>query len=358
MDLSRDLQEQLQAMLSGKQPVAISAGHSKDFYGREIKGEPFSVADHAGVLEYDFRELVITVRSGTSINDLQKVLAENNQMLAFEPPVYSGKDSIGGLLACGLSGPRRPYVGSARDFVLGCTLLNGKAEKLKFGGQVMKNVAGYDVSRLMIGAMGTLGVILDVSLKVLPIPEVEKTLVIEKPLNDALDYINNIDTQRFPVSASAYVDNRLYLRLSGMEKPLETYLKHIKKHIKEDFVEADSSFWQKLKDHQLDFFNTDKTLWRISVPPATGVLGLQGKTLYEWRGAQRWFIADDETHSNGHIANLVKQAGGHATQFRNADRSSEVFNPLPDVLKKYHIKLKQAMDPDGLLNPGRFYSYF
>ena len=353
MDISHDLQNRLSLALENKQPVAIAAGQSKDFYGREICGEKLSVSAHAGVIDYDFRELVVTVRSGTSLIELQKVLSESNQMLPFEPPVYSGMDTIGGVLACGFSGPGRAYYGSARDFVLGCTLLNGKAEQLKFGGRVMKNVAGYDVSRLMTGAMGTLGLLLDVSLKVLPKPETEKTLVIEKPLNDSIEFINSLETQRLPVTASAYHENRLYLRLSGLESTLDHYLKKLQS----DSVETDSHFWQQLKDQQLDFFKTDKTLWRFSLPPSTLPLDLKGSTLYEWRGAQRWFIAEDNEISTEEILSVVKRAGGHATQFKNGDRQGEVFTTLPDVLKKYHIKLKQAMDPDGILNPGRLFSF-
>ena len=217
----------------------------------------------------------------------------------------------------------------------------------------MKNVAGYDVSRLMTGAMGTLGLLLDVSLKVLPKPETEKTLVIEKPLNDSIEFINSLETQRLPVTASAYHENRLYLRLSGLESTLDHYLKKLQS----DSVETDSHFWQQLKDQQLDFFKTDKTLWRFSLPPSTLPLDLKGSTLYEWRGAQRWFIAEDNEISTEEILSVVKQAGGHATQFKNGDRQGEVVTTLPDVLKKYHIKLKQAMDPDGILNQGRLFSF-
>ncbi|MEJ2213893.1 MAG: glycolate oxidase subunit GlcE [Gammaproteobacteria bacterium] len=353
MDVSLDLQNRLSLALENKQPVAITAGQSKSFYGREIRGDKLSVSAHTGVVDYDFRELVVTVRSGTSLLELQKVLSERNQMLPFEPPVYTGMDTIGGVLACGFSGPGRAYDGSARDFVLGCTLLNGKAEQLKFGGRVMKNVAGYDVSRLMTGAMGTLGMLLDVSLKVLPKPETEKTLIIEKPLNDSIEFINSLDTQRLPITASAYHENRLYLRLSGLESTLDHYLNKLQA----DSVETDSHFWQQLKDQQLDFFKTDKTLWRFSLPPSTSPLDLNGSTLYEWRGAQRWFIAEDNEISSEEILRVVNQAGGHATQFKNGDRQGEVFNTLPDVLKKYHIKLKQAMDPHGILNPGRLFSF-
>ena len=217
----------------------------------------------------------------------------------------------------------------------------------------MKNVAGYDVSRLMVGALGTLGLVLDISLKVLPKPEIEKTLIIEKSLSDSLAFMNHLTTQRLPISASAYHDNKLYLRLSGMQAAVDRYVDHIQA----DQVDNANHFWQQLKDHQLSFFDTNKTLWRLSVPPATPELNLNGKTLYEWRGAQRWFVADDQ-QSAEEIVKTVSQVGGHAIQFKNGDRDAEVFSPLSSTLKKYHIKLKHAMDPDGLLNPGRFYSFF
>ena len=183
-------------------PLRITAGGSKSFYGNQVDAQDISTAEHKGILEYHPSELVITVRSGTLLSELDAELAANNQMLAFEPPQHNAKTTIGGVIACGLSGPRRIACGAARDFVLGTTIINGKAEKLHFGGQVMKNVAGYDASRLMVGAQGTLGILLDISLKVLPVSKAEVSLKLQITLKDAISHIQQWINQGLPISRS------------------------------------------------------------------------------------------------------------------------------------------------------------
>ncbi len=354
MDISSELQQQVTEALDKDTKLAISAGHSKDFYGRQISGENISLASHSGIVEYDFRELVVTARAGTTLKELKQVLADNGQMLPFEPPSFADTATLGGTLACGFSGPRRPYLGSARDFLLGTKIINGKAEQLTFGGQVMKNVAGYDLSRLMVGAMGTLGILLQASLKVLPKPECDMTMVQEKTVAEAIEFMNQLAGQNIPLSASAYFNGQLFLRFSSFESAVKQSMEKVGGAL----FENDESFWRQLTEHQLDFFQTDKTLWRLSVPPATPVLNLDGDFFYEWGGAQRWFINHDSQADANTIHETVALAGGHASQFRYGNRQADVFQSLPEGLMKVHQNLKASMDPKGLFNPGRLYQAF
>jgi glycolate oxidase FAD binding subunit len=353
MNIETKLQQQLLQAVEQKTPVAISAGHSKDFYGRTIEGDDFSVAGHSGIVDYDFRELVITARAGTRLLDIQQVLDDNNQMLPFEPPVFNEYSTLGGTVACGFSGPRRAYAGSARDFVLGSRILNGKAELLSFGGQVMKNVAGYDLSRVMAGSLGTLGVLLQLSLKVLPKPESEVTLMQQLSVDEAIQYCSKLALKNIPLSASVIFDGKLYLRFSGIEKAVQ----HVVKQVGGEVLDNAAIFWQQINNQQHSFFSATETLWRLSVPQATPELGLKGNTLYEWGGAQRWFIANDEI-SPEQVFEEASLAGGHACQFKNGERQGEVFQPLPAALLKMHHQLKNSLDPSGILNSGRMYKAF
>jgi len=355
-DITEQLQEQLSKILSNNEldnGIAISGGHSKDFYGREIIGDEFSIIEHAGIIEYEPRELVVTARTGTSLLELKNTLAENNQMLPFEPPSYSAQATLGGTIACGFSGPRRPYGGSARDLLLGTKILNGKAEVLNFGGQVMKNVAGYDLSRLMVGAMGTLGIILQASMKVLPKPECEMTLIQELPEEDAIQMMNKLASKNLPLSASAFYQGNLYLRFSSVE----TSVKKIIEHLGGDVLKDANSFWIELNEHRHNFFQIEKSkvLWRLSLPPAAPVLALDGDVFYDWGGAQRWIYSDAKESVIRDVANSV---GGHATQFRKGDRQSDIFHPLSSPLMSIHKQLKKTMDPAGIFNSGRLYKQF
>ena len=216
-DISQDILARVTAARSTNTKLNICAGHSKSFYGRPSSGEQLDISGHTGVINYEPTELAITARAGTGLKEIEAVLDSENQMLAFEPPAFGKTASIGGTVACGFSGPRRAYAGSARDFILGSSIINGKAEQIHFGGEVMKNVAGYDISRLMCGAMGTLGVLLDVSIKVLPRPELEITLAFEMSAADALNRVHQLARQSLPISATCFDDERLYVRLSGTE---------------------------------------------------------------------------------------------------------------------------------------------
>ena len=329
-------------------PLRIVGGASKDFYGRGSQGEPLSMAGHCGVLDYEPSELVMTARAGTPLQEIQNTLAERGQMLAFEPPHFGAGATLGGTVACGLSGPRRPYTGAVRDFVLGVKIVNGRGEALTFGGQVMKNVAGYDLSRLMAGALGTLGVLLDVSLKVLPIPPAEMTVWREATLDQALDSFNAWAGQPLPLSAAAFDGARLYVRLSGTEQGI----RQGHRRIGGDTLPDADAFWASIREQNHGFFDDARPLWRLSVPPTAPALDIDGRWLVDWGGALRWLLTDAPASE---VRSLAARAGGHATLFRRGDPAGSVFHELPPALAALQQRIKAAMDPAGILNRGRLY---
>ncbi len=343
-DISLELQARIQAARSDKTPLAIRGGGSKGFYGRSVAGVPLDVIQHAGIVSYAPTELVVTARCGTPLVELEAVLAEQGQMLPFEPPHFADGTTVGGMVAAGLSGPRRPWGGAVRDAVLGVKLLTGKGEILNFGGQVMKNVAGYDVSRTLAGSLGSLGVILEVSLKVLPRPAKVVTLVLEADDATALARLTAWQGKAWPLSASLHDGERLWLRLSGA---------HAGVNAARDALGGeelpDVAHWGHTRDQQLPFFQGDKPLWRLSLPPATPALDLPGEWLTEWGGAQRWLVSEAPAAS---IRGAAAAAGGHATWFRGHDGKGDVFHPLSIPLKALNQRLKASFDPDGILNPG------
>ena len=289
-DISQQLQQQVQHAFEQKKALSIVGGNSKAFYGRTDEriesAETIDLNGHCGVLNYEPTELVITARAGTPLHEIEKVLEDNGQMLPFEPPAYADSATIGGTIACNLSGPRRAYTGAARDFLLGCKIINGKGEILGFGGEVMKNVAGYDVSRLMAGAMGTLGVLLEVSLKVLPKAEMESTQLFHCSAIKALNKMHAWSQTPMPVSASSYYDSKLRVRLSGATEAVKAAIETVGGETMAD----SGQYWLQLKEQQLDFFANDKPLWRISLASDIESLGLpadydKDNYLYEWGGA-------------------------------------------------------------------------
>lgn len=332
--------------------LCIEGGGSKRFYGREPQGEVLNVGAHAGVVSYEPTELVVTVRGGTPLAELESVLAAQNQFLAFEPPRFGRTATVAGCVAAGLSGPRRATAGAVRDFMLGVKIIDGRGEVLSFGGQVMKNVAGYDVSRLIAGSLGTLGVILEVSLKVLPRPVAEATLRFAMAEADAIGRVNDWGGQPLPVSASAWADGVLTLRLSGAEAAVQAACARLGGERVDAVVAA--AFWDGLREQQADFFAavTEMPLWRLSLPSSAVPLKLGGAQLIEWGGAQRWLRSDAGAER---IRERTAALGGHATLFRGGERTAEVFTPLPAPLLTIHCRLKAAFDPAGILNPGRLY---
>jgi len=306
------------------------------------------VSQHAGIVDYEPTELVITTRAGTRLSEINQVLSEAGQMLAFEPPGFGDAATMGGSIACGFSGPRRPYVGAARDFVLGVNCINGRGDSLKFGGRVMKNVAGYDVSRLMTGSLGSLGLITEISLKVLPLPEFETSLVL--PLNavSSIEMMNQLAGRPLPISAASHDGEKLFIRLSGTEQGVRKAIEEIGG----DLIEP-CAYWEELREQSLAFFNQTDVLWRLSVAPATPELSLSGDWLLDWGGGLRWLKTEQDADT---IRTVVENAGGHAIQFNGGDRSGEVFHPLDPSVMAMHRNLKQAFDPDSIFNPGRMYA--
>ena len=351
-DLSKQLQDEVVQAIANKQTLTIKAGGSKDFYGRLVAHDSvLSLAEHRGIISYEPTELVIKVRSGTPLKVIQQVLTENRQMLAFEPPAYTEKTTIGGTIAGNFSGPRRAYSGAARDYVVGSTIINGKAEQLSFGGEVMKNVAGYDISRLITGALGTLGVILDASIKVVPMPEAEITMVQNIPNDKALKKLHQWSQLPLPISASCCYQNMLYIRLSGTEKAI----KQAGQTIGGQQLDNAQDFWQSITGQTHSFFHGQQTLWRYSLASNTPPLLPEGNILYEWGGALRWLKSDVAQHT---VRADSQKLNGHCTLFRSTGERDNVFQALPAPLLKLHLRLKHAFDPQGIFNTGRMYAEF
>jgi len=345
------LGEAIRDAAARKRPLCVRGGGTKDFYGGSPQGSPLDVTGYRGMVAYEPTELVITARAGTPLAEVEAALREKGQMLAFEPPRFGAAATLGGCIATGLSGPRRPYAGAARDFVLGVRILDGKGDDLRFGGQVMKNVAGYDVSRLVTGSLGTLGVLLEISLKVLPLPASEQTLHLKYGEAEAIMLMNKWAAQPLPVTATAYRDGDLGVRLSGARVAVDAAAKKIG-GTAVDPAQA-GRFWTGIREHADPFFSGSEPLWRLSINSTTPPLGLPGSQLMEWGGALRWLksTADAKT-----IRDAAARSGGHATLFRGGDKSEGVFHPLAPALMKLHRNLKQAFDPAGIFNPGRLYA--
>lgn len=346
-----EFRERILSAVADGRPLCLRGSGSKDWYGQSIQGDLLDTRAYSGIVSYEPTELVITVRCGTPLREVEAVLAEHNQMLAFEPPHFGGNATIGGMVAAGLSGPRRQHAGAVRDFVLGAVLMNGKGEVLHFGGQVMKNVAGYDVSRLLAGSLGTLGLILEVSLKVLPRPFAETTLRFEMPQDQALRKLNEWAGQPLPISGSAWHDAALLVRLSGSD----VGVKEAQQKLGGEVVEEAQHFWQAMREQTYEFFVASESLWRLSLPSIAPSLELPGMPLIEWGGAQRWLSTSVDAAT---IRETAARAGGHATLFRGGDKSAGVFSPLTPPLMRIHQHLKNEFDLTGIFNPGRMYSEF
>ncbi len=343
-----DIAERVGEARAAGAPLSIRGGGSKEFIGRTPQGEAFDVSSCRGIVDYDPSELVISARCGTPLTELEALLAEHGQMLPFEAPVYAPDATIGGAVAAGLSGPRRPWTGSLRDFVLGAVCVDGRGELLRFGGRVMKNVAGYDLSRVMVGALGTLGVITEVSFKVLPAPRVERTRVFEFDEARAIEFLASAGVTPVPLSASCHLDGELYVRLSGSESGVRAG----EEVLGGERVEQDDDLWRSLRNQTHPFFAGKLPTWRLSVPPAAPPLGLSGACLTEWGGALRWIRGDHDWEA---LQATLSTVGGTSTLFRNGDRGGEVF-PAPDaVTRRLYTRLKESFDPDRILNPGRLY---
>jgi glycolate oxidase FAD binding subunit len=330
--------------------LRIRGAGSKDFYGGMLSGDVLDVAGYRGVVAYEPTELYITARCGTPLAEIEATLAECGQMLAFDPPRFSGA-TVGGCVAAGLSGPRRQQAGAVRDFMLGAKLVDGTGQVLNFGGQVMKNVAGYDVSRLLAGSMGTLGVLAEVTLKVLPKATAERTLVFSLDHEAAISRLNAWGGQPLPISGSFWHDGRLCLRLSGAGAAVDAATRKLGGSEMTD----GEGFWASVREQTHPAFAGD-ILWRLALPSTSGNPGLSGLRAIEWGGSLRWYAGEQEA-----VRGAAARLGGHAVLYRSPEslRCLEgAFAPLSPAMLALHRRLKKSFDPKGILNPGRLYAEF
>jgi glycolate oxidase FAD binding subunit len=337
--------ERIRHAAEARTPLRIRGGGSKDFYGGIAMGELLDTRALSGIVAYEPRELVLTVRAGTPLAEVEAALAQERQMLAFEPPHFGPGATIGGAVATGLSGPRRPYAGAVRDFVLGANIVNGKGEALSFGGRVIKNVAGYDVSRLMTGALGTLGVLTEVSFKVLPLPVAETTVRLEMAEAQAIESMNRWAGQPLPLSAGSWHAGILSVRLSGAASAVSS----ARTKLGGEEVRDGAQFWKSLREQTAPHF-AGAPLWRVSLPQTAAPLALAQSQLIEWGGGVRWLTGELDADA---LRRKAAALGGHVTLFRGGDKSVGVFHPLAPAIAKIHRRLKDAFDPAGILNPGR-----
>lgn len=346
MDDSKRLISQVEGAYLRRRPLRVRGGDSKAALGRRVDGEEIDTRTHRGVVSYDPTELVITARAGTPLSELNAILDAGGQMLPCEPPAFGNGATVGGAVAAGLAGPRRPWAGSVRDFVLGCRVITGEAKHLRFGGEVMKNVAGYDMSRLLTGSFGCLGLITEVSLKVLPKPRAQRSLLVELTAAEAMRELSAWRKTALPISGACHLDGRLHVRLEGGTDSVAAAADRI------GGAELDLSFWDSLREHRLAFFDDPCRLWRISLPHAAPVESLPGAELVDWAGAQRWLKSEAPATT---IRQIATAAGGHATCFTPPPGETP-FQPLPESLLRIHRHLKQRLDPRGIFNPGRMYA--
>ena len=350
------LQHQVLDAAKHRTPLRLRGSGSKDFYGETARGEMLDLNAHQGFVSYEPTELVVTVKSGTPLAMLEETLAEHRQMLAFEPPHFGPQATVGGMIAAGLSGPRRATAGAVRDYVLGLSLIDSRGQVLRFGGEVMKNVAGYDISRLNVGALGTLGVITEVSIKVWPMPAASETLWLAMDASTAIDQLNRWAAEPWPLTGSAWVDGHLIVRFEGAQAAVSQATQHWQQTYQAKFlsVEQARQFWDDLKEQRLAFFGAvrqlSKSLWRVSLPSATAHQSSWGDTVIEWGGALRWVLCTSDDSS---VREQARALGGHATLFRSLDKRHPVFTPLTSAMLALQRRIKQEFDPLGIFNPGR-----
>jgi glycolate oxidase FAD binding subunit len=344
-DLTEALADRVRTASADQVALRIVGGDTKAWYGRHGSGEALEVSGHRGIVDYDPTELVITARAGTPIAEIEGLLARNRQVLGFEPPIFGAASTIGGAIAAGLAGPARPYAGAVRDHVLGARVMDGRGRVLRFGGTVFKNVAGFDAFRLMSGAMGTLGVILDVSLRVAPRPEARAARSYQRDWPSARSWLAAVMRRPLPLDGAFHDGERLHLRLSGPAAGVAEATGELGGET------DDLAVWDSLRHMRLAPLTAGR-LWRLSVPRTAPFEAPQGRELVDWAGAQRWIDTDAPAEQ---VRAVASAAGGHATLFRGAGPGEEVFTPLPAPLLALHRRLKAVFDPAGVFNPGRLY---
>ena len=348
-DATAEITDRVREATVRRTPLRIVGGDTKRFLGREAAGAALPTTGHMGIVSYDPAELVITARGGTPLREIEAALAEHGQRLPFEPPSFGDAATVGGTVACGLAGPARAASGPLRDYVLGVRVLSGDGRALRFGGEVMKNVAGYDVARTMAGAFGSLGVLLDVSLKLLPCPPATRSLSLELDAPAALAELGRLASTAMPLTASCWTGGSLSLRFEGTERTLD----EVQRRVGGTFVDDGVGFWRSIREHSHPCFASHMPLWRLHVPAAAPTLSLQGEPVIEWNGLQRWYALDSTA-----VFDVASAAGGHATLFRGARSGDAVFSRPAEPLMRLHASLKKVFDPAGILNPGRLYPDF
>lgn len=349
-DTAAELAERVAAAHAAGTPLSIAGGDTKTFFGRDAEGERLDVGAHRGIVIYEPNELVITARAGTPLVELDAALAEHGQRLAFEPPRLAGRATLGGTLACNASGPARPWAGSIRDAVLGVRLINGRGEALAFGGRVMKNVAGFDVSRLQAGALGAFGVMTEITVKVMPAHTATETRVFELDAHAAVEHMNALARHPEPIMGAAWLDGRMHVRLAGGERAVAAAVHRLGGEQAAD----GEAFWQRLRELELGPLASQGPVWRFSIRSTAALPGLDSDALIDWGGAQRFVARDLDADE---ARRLAADAGGHATLYRGGDRGGEVHHPPGAPLEQLHTRLKAAFDPERILNRGRLYSW-
>ncbi|MCB1754847.1 MAG: glycolate oxidase subunit GlcE [Gammaproteobacteria bacterium] len=338
--------ERVRQAYDNKIPLHIRGGGSKLFFtGQNPEAEVFDCSGYNGIVSYEPSELVITVRAGTTLRAVESMLASKGQQFPFEPPAYSMATTIGGMVASGFSGSRRPFSGAVRDAVLGIKLLNGKGEVLQFGGQVIKNVAGYDISRLVTGSFGTLGIILEASIKVVPRPPTEQTFSIEVAPGKIFSELRRLRSASNNLSGLACDGERVFYRLAGSEKSVKQIAAKLGG---EEQVET-QAFWKALNKQQLPFFNEDQPIWRISLPPAAPELDFGGDAVLDWAGALRWVKSSKSAEE---IQSMAGAVGGHAMLFRSPEKKSMSLDLPSPTAERIHQRIKHSLDPHSIFNPG------
>lgn len=357
-DFIDDLCKRVELAARNNTQLRPVGGGTKNFYGGPLQGEEVDMRQWAGIVEYEPTELVITVKPGTPLAEVEAALAAQKQELAFEPPRISeggtNRGTIGGAIVSGLAGPARLSKGGVKDYVLGCTLLDGKGQLLHFGGVVMKNVAGYDVARVIPGSMGTLGIATELSIKVMPVAPAEATLQFEMDVNKAIAQSNEWLSKPLPISATFFENGKLTVRLRGASAAVQAAIKNMGG---QEIAPAQAqAFWTSVRDQNHEFFNREGELWRLAVPPTTVDLAMHGQSVHEWGSGLRWFRADESSTVNAEqIRAIAKRVGGHATLYRTGNEAARVhaFQQPDAVMLKLQRRLKEQFDPAGVFSINR-----
>ncbi|QSR86651.1 glycolate oxidase subunit GlcE [Candidatus Methylacidiphilum infernorum] len=344
-----EIVDKARELIGLKRKIKIVGGGTKGRLGRKVEGELLDVSANKGIIEYDPAELFVTVKNGTSVAYLEEVLKQQGQFLPFEPPHLGKEATVGGVVACGLSGPSRPYWGSLKDYLLAVKIINGLGQVLNFGSKVIKNVAGFDLFRLIAGSQGTLGIILELTFKVLPLPESSITVVMEKGAEEAIDFLSNLSGRPLPLSAGCFYEGKLFVRFSGYEKSV----KRAVKEIGGELLDNPDQFWLSVRERTHPFFTSSERLWRFVLPPSTALPPWDGEWFIDWGGAQRWWKGKGQKPEE--MFSWAIQAGGFGWLY---EQEEVISSPLPSALLHRQKRLKEAFDPFGLLNPGRIYREF